>query len=301
MLADRIAAAPASWGICEVPGWGHQLNVDRVLSEMRDLGLHVAELGPDGFIPGGPLQQRALLESYGLTPLGAFCPLVLHEPSQSVETPVHEILEAFGVLGADMMVIAAASGTDSYDQRPELSKTQWQTLIANLETIAALAAERGITACVHPHIGTLIQTPAEVARVLAHCNVPLCLDTGHLTVAGCDPIEIVAARPDRISHVHLKDVVSSLAHSFRAGELDYSDAVRRGMYTRLGGGDVELAVVVRLLEGAGYRGWYVPELDQMLPGEPDDEGPIVGIRSSIEYLSGLLQAPSEPAGGPNHP
>ena len=44
---QRIAGAPISWGVCEVPGWGHQLAPDRVLTEMREVGLAATEVGPD--------------------------------------------------------------------------------------------------------------------------------------------------------------------------------------------------------------------------------------------------------------
>ena len=46
-LADRIAGAPISWGLCEVPGWGYQLTPERVLGEMQDLGLVATEFGPE--------------------------------------------------------------------------------------------------------------------------------------------------------------------------------------------------------------------------------------------------------------
>jgi len=50
----KIAGAPISWGVCEVPGRGHQLTPDRVLREMRDVGLAATELGPEGFLPAEP-------------------------------------------------------------------------------------------------------------------------------------------------------------------------------------------------------------------------------------------------------
>lgn len=283
----RIAGAPAAWGICELPDWGYQLEAERVLAEMSALGLPATELGPDGFIAGSPRQQRALLARFGLRPLGAFCPLVLHEPSVDLETPVQTLLGAFAELGADLMVIAAASGSDTYDSRPELSDTQWDTLTANLTWTAERAAAHGVTACFHPHIGTLIQTGEEVDRVLGACAVPMCLDTGHLTVAGADPVAIARRVPDRIAHVHLKDVDHGLADAVQAGRMDYSEAVREAMYTPLGGGDVDLAGLVNALEESGYQGWYVPEVDQMLPGDPGDGGPILGMRTSIAFLEGL--------------
>lgn len=287
-LHERIAAAPASWGICELPGWGYQFPVERVLSDMRELGVRATELGPDGFVPGTPAAQAGLLESYGLAALGAFCPLILHEAAGAMEEEVRATLDMFQALGANLMVIAVATGSDTYDRRPELSERQWQHLIGNLARTAELAASRGVTACVHPHMGTLIQNPQEVERVLSSCDVPLCLDSGHLTVGGADVVELAAAVPERIAHVHLKDVNTALAAEVQNGTMDYSEAVRRGMYTTLGAGDVDLAKIVHSLESVGYSGWYVPELDQMLPGVPESgHEPIEGIRTSMEYLRSL--------------
>ena len=58
MTAARIAAAPISWGVCEVPGWGYQLPRERVLAEMREVGMVATEFGPDGFLPEGPNVPR---------------------------------------------------------------------------------------------------------------------------------------------------------------------------------------------------------------------------------------------------
>jgi inosose dehydratase len=286
-IKDRIAAAPASWGICELPGWGYQFGVERVLSDMRALGVKATELGPEGFVPGSPAEQKQLLDGYGLRALGEFCPLILHQAGRSIEEPVREILERFKQLGADTMVIAVATGSDTYDRRPQLSEGEWRTLTDNLKRAGALASRAGVTACVHPHMGTLIQTREEVERVLSACDIPLCLDSGHLTVGGADSVELALTYPHRIAHVHLKDVKLELAASVQDASLDYSEAVRRGLYTTLGDGDVDLAAIVRSLEAHGYSGWYVPELDQMLSGEPDGAGPVTAIRASMEFLGAL--------------
>src|SRR5262250_2279674 len=79
MLA-RIAGAPISWGVCEVPGWGHQLRPRRVLAEMRDAGLAACEFGPDGFLPAEPAARAELLAGFGLAAVGGFVPVVLHDP-----------------------------------------------------------------------------------------------------------------------------------------------------------------------------------------------------------------------------
>jgi inosose dehydratase len=136
--------------------------------------------------------------------------------------------------------------------------------------------------------------------VLASCELQLCLDTGHLTVAGCEPLEIARTAPTRIAHVHLKDVDTDLAASVRDGQLEYSEAVRRGMYTTLGCGDVDLAAIVCWLESSGYRGWYVPGVDRMLRPSRRDDGPVTGVRRSIEFLFGLQLMLLAPASETEH-
>ena len=79
MRTLKIAGAPISWGVCEVPGWGYQLSPQRVLAEMRDLGLAATELGPEGFLPSDPDELSALLDSYGLSCVGTFAPVLLHD------------------------------------------------------------------------------------------------------------------------------------------------------------------------------------------------------------------------------
>src|SRR5260370_8524550 len=56
----RIALSPASWGVSDVPEWGHQLDAERVLSEVWSLGIAAIEAGPPGFLPGASAQRKLL-------------------------------------------------------------------------------------------------------------------------------------------------------------------------------------------------------------------------------------------------
>lgn len=72
-MTIRLAGAPISWGVCEVEGWGHQLDPpDRVLTEMRGAGLAATELGPDGFLPSDPHELTNTLARYDMTAVGGF-------------------------------------------------------------------------------------------------------------------------------------------------------------------------------------------------------------------------------------
>ena len=96
-----------------------------------------------------------------------------------------------------------------YDARPDLDSAGWATLLANLDRLAELAADRGVRAVLHPHVGTMIEKPDDVQRVLEDSSISLCLDTGHLLIGGTDPAVLTRQAPDRIAHTHLKDVDAS--------------------------------------------------------------------------------------------
>ena len=113
--------------------------------------------------------------------------------------------------GASTVVLAASTGADGYDARPVLDDAQWSTLLAALDRIADAAAAHGLLATLHPHVGTMVESGAETDRVLAGSRIALCLDTGHLLIGGGDPVAVAVAHPERIGHVHLKDVREDLA------------------------------------------------------------------------------------------
>jgi inosose dehydratase len=284
MLTDRVAGAPISWGVSEVPGWGHQLEPARVLTEMRAAGLVATEFGPDGFLPAEPSAKAAVLAEYGLAAVGGFVPVVLHQRDHDPLPEIAVALAGFTAAGATTLVLAADTGATGYDQRVELDEAAWQVLLANLDRIRDAAGERGITATLHPHVGTIVERADDVARVLAGSTVPLCLDTGHLMIGGTDPAALAADAPDRIAHTHLKDVDATLADRVRTGDIAYSAAVEQGMYRPLGTGDADIAKIIRSLEGAGYTGWYVLEQDTVLAAEPPD-GPPADVLASVAFVN----------------
>jgi inosose dehydratase len=285
-LRERVAGAPISWGVCEVPGWGHQLGPDLVLGQMREVGLAATEFGPDGFLPDAPEAKAATLAGAGLRAVGQFVPAVLHDPAADPLREVVLAMEALTAAQASTVVIAAATGAEGYDERPVLDDAQWATLLANLDRICDAAADRGLLATLHPHVGTMVETGEEADRVLAGSRIALCLDTGHLLIGGGDPVRVAVEHPERIGHVHLKDVRLDLAARVRGGDLTYTQAVAQGMYVPLGAGDVDVAAIVRALEGSGYAGWYVLEQDTILTGPPADTGvdPRTDVRASVAHI-----------------
>jgi inosose dehydratase len=291
---NRIAGAPISWGVCEVPDWGYQLTPERVLAEMQDVGLSATELGPDGFLPADPQQMAKVLDTHHLTAVGGFTPVLMHQPGHDPLPEINRILTGYDATDAEVLVLSAVSGLDGYDSRPILDKDGWRRLLDNLDRIASLASDHGVRAVLHPHVGTMVESGSEVQRVLEGSSIALCLDTGHLLIGGTDPAELTRQSPDRIAHTHLKDVDSTIAERVRAGRLTYTEGVVRGMYRPLGTGDVDIAAIVDTLRGNGYEGWYTLEQDTILTEEPHGEGPLHDVRLSADFVRGLLANSSAP-------
>lgn len=288
MTSARIAGAPISWGVCEVPDWGHQLPAERVLAEMRALGLEATEFGPPGFLPKEPEALAARLADYGMRGVGGFLPVVAHDPDHDPVPEVDAFIDACLAADAGVVVLAAGTGLDGYDTRPVLDERGWTTLLTTLDRIDRRATERGVVVALHPHVGTMVEAREEVERVLAGSTVGLCVDTGHLLVGGTDPVALTRDHVDRVRHVHLKDVDGDLADQVLAGTRGFADAVRAGLWVALGRGSVDVAAMIRTLHDAGYDGWYVLEQDVMLDGEPAGEGPVADVRESLDYVRGAL-------------
>lgn len=284
-LAGRVAGAPISWGVCEVPGWGHQMTAERVLSEMHAAGLGATELGPEGFLP--PSRARALLANNDLKLVAGFVPAMLHEEAglRGRLDAVAASADLIADLGGQVLVLAASVGREGYDVTNRLDRDGWSALGRGIERAAALAEDRGLRVVLHPHHGTVVERPQDVERLLEITDVGLCLDTGHILVGGGDPLELARDAASRIVHVHLKDASASVAEQVSAGRLGYRDAVRAGLYRPLGDGDLDVTAVVRVLEQSGYGGWYVLEHDEVLDREPEEaSGPILDARRSLVFL-----------------
>ena len=289
-LRARVAGAPISWGVSEVPGWGWQAPPRRVLGEMRALGLRATELGPPGFLPANPEALGALLKEFGLRLVGGFLAVELHSPAAAERAPasISAAARTIEEAGGELLVLAAGGAGAGYARREVLDREAWRRMAGLLAAARHVARERGLALAVHPHMGTLIEGPGEVAALLELTDADLCLDSGHLAVAGVDPAELAERAAGRVRLVHLKDVDLDLAARVREGTLPYPEAVAQGLYRPLGEGGVDLGGLVRRLEAGGYGGWYVLEQDVMLSAEPEPgSGPAADVERSLGWFARL--------------
>jgi inosose dehydratase len=284
-MADRIAGAPISWGACEVPGWGLMPDPETVLQEMAALGLAGTELGPPGFLPDDPEAIRARLDRHGLRFVGGFTPLVLHEPELDV-TAARRALSLLAHAGGDVAVIAAVQDAAWSPPRP-LDDAGWQHLAANAHAVQALAGEYGLTFALHSHVGTLIETDAQVQRALDITDVGWCLDTGHLMIGGTDPAAFAREAGPRVTHVHLKDIDAAIAAELMAGRLSLVQATQAGLFVPLGRGAAPVAETLQALNEHRYDGWLVLEQDTAITADEPavTSAPMLAVRQSIAFLN----------------
>lgn len=288
---SRVASAPISWGICEVPGWGANLPTPRVLGEMASLGLPATELGAPGFLPDDPARIRTELTAFGLSLIGGFTPLVLHAPSERDEAL--RTAEATAAMLADAgatTFITAVVRDQQWSVPQRLDAAEHRHLTEMLRRVEEICLQAGLTQVLHPHVQTVVETADDVDRLLESSDVKWCLDTGHLAIGGKDPVEFARQHADRVGHVHLKDVALGHADALMRRHATIMQAVQGGLFTPLGHGDVDIAGVVTTLEAAGYDGWYVIEQDTAVVGalpEPG-HGPITAVSASLSYLRDVV-------------
>jgi inosose dehydratase len=291
MRSARIAAGPISWGVCEVPGWGVQLPPERVLGAMRSLGITATEAGPVGYLGDDAGTVGAVLDAAGLRLVGAFLPVVLHDPALQAETleSARRTVDLLAAVGATHLVSAVVVDP-GWSPRVPLDDAAWQSVFDGLAQLDELAHAAGLEHVLHPHVGTLVETDDDLWLVLERCGTKICLDTGHLTLGGTDIVEFAATAGRRVGHVHLKDVRADVAARLHTGELDLVEATRNGLFCALGEGDVRVAETIRALESGGYTGWYVLEQDTTLETADVSEGagPMEDAARSIAFLCRCL-------------
>ena len=287
----RVAGAPVSWGVIEVPDWGYQMPTGRMLAEASSLGLAAVEAGPEELLPRDPSEVSEMLAGFGLSLVGGFVPAVLHEPRVRDEQLafIQRRAAFFAAAGADVMVLAAATGREDYGEVFEPDEEAWRTLFESLEMVEDICARQGVVVSLHQHYGTVIERDDQLLRFLEGSEMGLCLDTGHLVIGGSDPVEVARLAGGRVNHVHLKDVDRELGAKLGGRELGFKEAAEKGAFRPLGEGDVDVGRLLEVLEGEAYAGWYVLEQDTVVESEPKEgEGPVVDVGKSLEFVQKRL-------------
>jgi inosose dehydratase len=252
---------------------------------MSSLGLTALEVGPVGYLGNTPDEIKSRVEAFGMCVVGGFVPLVLHRKDAWEQTrrEARDVAARYSGAGATNFVTAVVKDAQWGTPEP-LSEDEWEHLAWALGEIDALCADYGMQQVVHPHVGTLIETFADIDEILRRTSVQFCFDTGHLAIGGVDGVAFARENHDRVSHVHLKDVRLKMAGAVLDRTLSLVDATRQGIFCSLGEGDVPIIGIIEELRRHGYDGWYVLEQDLTIESASESGLALESARRSIEFL-----------------
>ncbi len=207
--------------------------------------------------------DRESLESMLVTPTGDYRVGSAHQ------------LDTFGTLwlsaGADLPVKATDVVRPGAEADP-LDDAAWSRLVRNTARAAEITRAAGFEPTFHHHAGTFVESPEEIDRFLDQVDVGLTLDTGHLVIAGGDPIAAISRWGARITHLHLKDVDAAELGRVLAAGGGMREVWSSGAFVAFGLGDVDLASVMTAIEAQGYDGWVVVEQDVLNAPDADIRG-----------------------------
>jgi len=291
----RLGIAPIAWTNDDLPELGGENTFEQCISEMALAGYEGSEVGNK--YPRDPQVLKRYLDLRGLTICNAwFSSFLTTRPYEEVEKAFLAHRDFLFAVGA--RVIGAAEQGHSiqgrqdvpiFEGKPRFTDDEWKRLAEGLNALGARAAEKGMTLTYHHHMGTGVQTGAEIDRLMDMTDPSrlfLLYDTGHLAFSGEDYAAVLDRYAARVRHVHLKDVRSDVLARVKSERMSFLQAVKAGVFTVPGDGGVSFEPVFRSLKAHGYRGWFVVEAEQ----DPAQANPFeyaVKARSFIREKTGL--------------
>ena len=291
-MSIRIGINPITWTNDDDPALGGDTPLETCLAEMRDAGYAGTELG--GKYPRESAVLGPILSGYGLALVaGWWDGRILDRDIDAEFDAILPHLTLHRDLGARLAVYADTSRGrhdgiwQPISQRPKLADGDWAAYGRKVTALAERMADFGVVMAFHHHMGTIVETDAEVDRLMAVTGpaVGLLFDSGHSAFAGGDPVALATRHLGRIVHVHCKDVRPEKLARARADDLSFMAAVLDGVFTVPGDGSVDYPTILRRLAEAGYAGWLVVEAEQ----DPRKAHPLTYARMGYENLLRLAR------------
>jgi inosose dehydratase len=294
-MTIRLGANPIGWSNDDLQEIGGETPLETCLAEARSAGFEGMELGHK--FPRQAAALKAALAPFGLACIGGWHSIELLKRSAREEfdlaAPHRELLRA---MGTDVFIVAETSNAihgergTPLSRRPKLAAADWPAYGAKMTELAELLAAEGLRLCYHHHMGTIIQSGADIDALMANTRPPanLLLDTGHATWGGADPAALARRYKNRITHVHCKDVRQAKMRDSGAGDWSFLDSIlgqgdELGVYTVPGDGMVDFAAVFRELRG--YSGWVVLEAEQ----DPKKAPSLTYAKKGVAHLRAALK------------
>ena len=266
-MTVRLGTNPIGWSNDDLRSLGGETPLETCLLEARLAGFDGIELGHK--FPCDAAVLAPILARHDLALVsGWYSSKLLIRDAAAEWDAMRPHLDLLRTMGCNVLILAEASGAIHGDQavplscRPTMTDAEWGLFAARLTALAVAAAAQEMDIAYHHHMGTVVQTEAEIDRLMAETgpSVKLLLDTGHAIFAGADPVALARRHRPRIAHVHCKDVRSGVLAAVRRDDRSFLDSVVAGVFTVPGDGIVDFPAA--LAELPGYDGWLVVEAEQ---------------------------------------
>ena len=268
----KLGIAPIAWTNDDMPDLGGENTFEQCVSEMALAGFTGSEVGNK--YPKDPEALKKALELRGMQICNQwFSSFLLTQPFAEVEKACRSQLRFLQAMGAKVIGFSEQShsvqgqlDTPIFGHKYVMDDREWDTLCSGLNRLGKIAKEEyGIALTFHHHMGTVVQTAAEVQRLMEGTDpayVSLLYDTGHFAYCGEDPLEMVKKHIGRIRHIHLKDIRPQVVETVKKEHKSFLDGVRMGAFTIPGDGCIDFEPIFAVLEQAGYEGYLLVEAEQ---------------------------------------
>jgi inosose dehydratase len=268
-MSIRFGVSPIAWANDDMPELGGDTPLESILGDIQELGFEGVELG--GKFPRDAATLKPLLARYRLDLIGGwYSGSLLERSAQDEITALQPHLALLKAMGSTVFVFAETSNAihgrrdRSLRDTPRLDAAEWPRFGRRMTEVADHIQDQGLRFAYHHHLGTVVERPEDLRAFLAYTGpaVGLTLDTGHATLGGIDPVQVIREHPGRIAHVHGKDVRRSVFDAVRDAGSSFLDGVLAGMFTVPGDGDLDYAAIMAALAAMHYQGWIVIEAEQ---------------------------------------
>lgn len=267
----KLGIAPIGWTNDDMPDLGAENTFEQCVSEMALAGFTGSEIGNK--YPKDIDVLKHKLAVRGLRICNAWFSSLL--TSEGYDATIRAFIahrDKLHALGAKVIGVSEQGNSIQGkpipilgDQKPVYTPAQWNLIVKGFNEMGRLAREKDMYFTCHHHMGTGVQTVEEIDTLMERTDpelVYLLFDSGHLTFAGIDPVPVLKKYVHRVKHVHLKDVRSEVHRRVKPENMSFLDAVRAGVFTVPGDGDVDFSPIFDILDKAGYEGWVVVEAEQ---------------------------------------
>ncbi|MBA4601621.1 myo-inosose-2 dehydratase [Thermoactinomyces mirandus] len=269
--AVKLGIAPIGWTNDDLPDLGKENTFEQCISEMALAGFTGTEVGNK--YPRDTKILKKALELRNMEIASAwFSAFLTTKPFEETEKAFIRHRDFLHEMGAKVIVVSEQGhsvqgqmDTPVFDAKPHFTDEEWKRLAEGLDKLGELAREKRMKVVYHHHMGTGVQTTAEIGKLMDMTDenlVFLLYDTGHLYLSGEDPVEILKRYLPRIKHVHLKDVRDHVAAKVKEEKMSFLNGVREGVFTVPGDGSIDFTGIFEILANSDYKGWLLVEAEQ---------------------------------------